>query len=158
MIPVFLLLIAPLILIQEFWGHGIWGDFASSWPGGAYAFAATVGACVPLAFAAFVAPLTRMDWKAGKLRSLAWALGSLPGLGAGYLIAGVISATWRPKRRQDWSYGCYSRGGPCWVHVEYPYLWAVGLLATLATTALIITALVMYVRATRTTPPSTSEP
>jgi hypothetical protein len=157
-IPVFLLLIAPLILIQESWGEDIWGDFAPSWPGGAYAFAATVGACVPLAFAAFVAPLTRMDWKAARLRSLAWALGSLPGLGAGYLIAGVISATWRPRHRRDWYYGCYSRGGPCWVHVEYPYLWAVGLLATLATTALIIAALVMYVRATRATPPSTSEP
>ncbi|MCH5676641.1 hypothetical protein [Streptomyces gilvus] len=92
-IPVFLLLIAPLMFIERFWGHGIWGDLASSWPGGAYAFAATVGACLPLAFAAFVAPLTRMDWKAGRLRSLTWAIGSLPGLGAGYLIAGVIRAT-----------------------------------------------------------------
>ncbi|GGW92277.1 hypothetical protein GCM10010383_22700 [Streptomyces lomondensis] len=48
-------------------------------------------------------------------------VGSLPGLAAGYLVAGVIGTTIRPKRRRDWDYGCYSQGGSCWVHVHFPY-------------------------------------
>ncbi|MFF4250896.1 hypothetical protein ACFY1L_06800 [Streptomyces sp. NPDC001663] len=156
-IPVFLVLLAPLIFIDQFWGHDIWGRFAPAWPGGAYAFAATVGALVPVVFAAFVAPLTRMNWKKSKARSLAWASGALPGLAAGYLIAGVIGATWRPKQRRNWHGECLSRGGPCWVHEEYPYLWAVGLLATLAVAALLIALLIKYASESPSSP-STSEP
>ncbi|WP_406443257.1 hypothetical protein OHB14_30215 [Streptomyces sp. NBC_01613] len=160
-LPVFVALLAPLILIDQLWGQDIWGDLATTWPGGGYAFAATVGAFVPLVFAAFVAPLTRMNWKKSKPRSLAWAAGALPGLAAGYLLIGVIGATWRPKRQKDWDGACYSRGGPCWVHVEYPYLWAAGLLATLAVAALLIAVLVKYAAKSPTSPPtslSTSEP
>ncbi|MGY6024998.1 hypothetical protein [Streptomyces spinosirectus] len=143
-IPLFLVLLAPLILIDQLWSHGIWGDLAPAWPGGAYAFAATVGAFTPVVFAAFVAPLTRMNWRRSKARSLAWAAGALPGLAAGYLVAGVIGATWRPKRRSDWHGDCLGRGGPCWVHEQYPYLWAVGILATLVVAALLIWSLVKY--------------
>ena len=164
-LPAFLALLAPLILIDQVWGRGIWGDLAPAWPGGAYAFAATVGVLVPLVFAAFVAPLTRMNWKKSKGRSLAWAAGALPGLAGGYLVLGVILATSRPKRDRDWDSGCYSPGGSCWVHVEYPYLWAAGLLATLAMTALLIALLVKYAPKSPTSPatspatsPSTSEP
>ncbi|WP_309060311.1 hypothetical protein [Streptomyces sp.] len=38
----------------------------------------------------------------------------------------------RPKRRSDWDSGCYREGGSCWVHKEYPFLWAVGLAMALA--------------------------
>ena len=89
-IPVFLAVIAPLIFTDMYWGDDIWGDFAPSWPGGAYAFAATVGALVPVVFALFVGPLTRMKWKESKPRSLAWAAASLPGLAGGWLVGGLI--------------------------------------------------------------------
>ncbi|MFJ4975679.1 hypothetical protein ACIP6X_10115 [Streptomyces coeruleorubidus] len=157
-LPSFALLLTPLVLLKTYWSHELWGDFAPAWPGGAYAFAATVGALVPLVFLAWVWPLTRMDWKKSKPRSLAWAAASLPGLAAGYLVAGVIMATTRPKRRRDWDYDCYREGGACWVHVHYPYLWVVGLVATLVAAALLITLFFKYGGRSSATAPSTSEP
>ncbi len=157
-IPSVSVLLTPLYFFDQYWGDELWSDFAPAWPGGGYAFAATVGALVPLVFLAWVAPLTRMNWKKSKPRSLAWAAASLPGLVAGYLVAGVIMGTVRPKRRRDWDSDCYSEGGPCWVHVHYPWLWAVGLAATLAVAALLITLLVIYAGRASATAPSTSEP
>jgi hypothetical protein len=154
----FLVLITPLVLFDMYWGHELWGDVAPAWPGGAYAFAGTAGALVPLVFIAWVWPLTLMDWKKSKPRSLAWAVASLPGLAAGYLVAGVIGTTIRPKRRRDWDYDCYREGGPCWVHVHYPWLWAVGLAATLAVITLLIGLFARHVRRSSATAPSTSEP
>ncbi|OUD00640.1 hypothetical protein [Streptomyces swartbergensis] len=157
-LPGFVVLLMPLVLFDMYWGHDLWGDFAPAWPGGAYAFAVTVGALVPLVFLVWVWPLTRMNWKKSKPRSLAWAAASLPGLAAGYVVAGVIGTTVRPKRRRDWDYDCYREGGPCWVHVHYPWLWAVGLVATLAAAALLITVLVKYSGRSSASGPSTSEP
>ncbi|MGW7492898.1 hypothetical protein ACWGKA_01065 [Streptomyces luteogriseus] len=114
-LPGFVALIMPLVLFDMYWGHELWGDFAPAWPGGAYAFTGVAGALVPVVFFAWAAPLTRMDWKTSKARSLAWVAASLPGLGACYLVAGVIATTVRPKRRRDWDGDCYSEGGPCWV-------------------------------------------
>ncbi|MEU5892796.1 hypothetical protein ABZ835_39050 [Streptomyces sp. NPDC047461] len=143
-LPVFVLLILPLVAIDMNWGHDIWGTLAPAWPGGAYAFAATVGALAPLAFGAWVAPLTRMKWKESKPRSPAWVVASLPGLAACYLVAGVIGTYGRPKRRSNWDSDCFSTGGPCWVHERYPYLWAAGTLATVAVLALLIALFVRY--------------
>ncbi|MFC9679163.1 hypothetical protein [Streptomyces sp. NPDC056948] len=157
-LPGFVVLLMPLVLFDMYWGHELWGDFAPAWPGGGYAFAATVGALLPLVFLAWAAPLTRMNWKKSKARSLAWAAASLPGLAAGYLVAGVISTTARPKRRRGWDADCYSEGGPCWVHVHYPWLWVVGLVASLGAAALLITLLVRLSRRATPGAPSTSEP
>lgn len=137
-LPGFLLLILPLVFIDMRWGHDIWGGLAPGWPGGAYAFAGTIGALVPLVFLAWVLPLSRMKWKQSKPRSLAWAAASLPGLACCYLVAGVIVAYARPKRRANWDGECYREGGPCWAHEQFPYLWAVGLAATLAVFALLV--------------------
>ncbi|UOB11017.1 hypothetical protein MQE23_18930 [Streptomyces sp. HP-A2021] len=157
-IPGVFVLLTPLYFFDMYWGDDLWSGFAAAWPGGAYAFAATVGALVPLVFLAWAWPLTRMNWKKSKPRSLAWAAASLPGLAAGYLVAGVIVGTTRPKRRRDWDSDCYSEGGPCWVHVHYPWLWAVGLVATLAAAALLITLFFKYGGRSSATAPSTSEP
>lgn len=131
-------LLVPVVYLHMAWGRDIWGGLAPAWPGGAYVFAGCVGALVPLVFLAFAAPLTRMDWKRSRRASLGWVLASLPGLAAGWLVTGVITSTWRPKHRRDWDGGCHSRGGPCWVHDAYPFLWAVGLAATVAVMALLI--------------------
>ncbi|MFD5229949.1 hypothetical protein ACFWJ5_15715 [Streptomyces qaidamensis] len=158
LLPGFVVLLIPLVAFDRYWGHDLWGDFAPAWPGGAYAFAGTVNALVPLVFLAWVAPLTRMNWKKSKPRSLAWAAASLPGLAVGYLVAGVIGTTVRPKRRRDWDYDCYSQGGACWVHVHYPWLWVVGLISTLAAAALLIALFVKLSRKAPPTEPSTSGP
>ncbi|MEV8595001.1 hypothetical protein [Streptomyces sp. NPDC052012] len=132
-LPVFVVLILPLVFFERHWGHSVWGSVAPAWPGGAYAFAATVGAVAPPVLVAFAAPLFRISWKKSKVRSLAWAAASLPGLAGCYLVTGFIfTATFRPKRRSDWDADCYQEGGVCWVHEEYPFLWAVGLAATVA--------------------------
>ncbi|WP_328342162.1 hypothetical protein OG873_25000 [Streptomyces violaceus] len=78
-LPGFVVLLMPLVLFDMYWGHGLWGEVAPAWPGGGYGFAATVGALVPLVFLAWVAPLTRMNPKKSKPRSLAWAAASLLG-------------------------------------------------------------------------------
>ncbi|GAA3496054.1 hypothetical protein GCM10019016_031550 [Streptomyces prasinosporus] len=143
-LPGFVLLILPPVFFKMHWGHDVWGGVASGWPGGAYAFAATVGALVPLALLAWVVPLTRMNWRKSRPRSLAWVVASLPGLAACYLAAGVINAYARPKRRSDWDSACYDEGGPCWTHEQYPYLWAVGLAATLAVIVLLVGLFVKY--------------
>ncbi|MER5222158.1 hypothetical protein [Streptomyces flaveus] len=140
------------------WGPTLWGDVAPGWPGGGYGFAGTVGALVPLAMAAMIAPLTRMRWKKSKARSLAWVAASLPGLAASTLFLVVIFAVFRPKRRRGWDGDCYSEGGPCWVHEQYPYVWAVGLAATLLAAVALVTVLVKL-QATRTrTTPDSAEP
>ncbi|MGX1561032.1 hypothetical protein [Streptomyces sp. NPDC055506] len=157
-LPGFVALITPLVFFDMYWSHDLWGHLAPAWPGGAYAFAATVGALVPLVFLVWVWPLTRMNWKKSRARSLAWVAASLPGLAAGYLVAGAIATTIRLKRRRNWDSDCYSQGGPCWVHVHYPWLWIVGLVATLASAALLITLLVRLNRRSSPTAPSTSEP
>ncbi|GAA2544971.1 hypothetical protein GCM10010423_50400 [Streptomyces levis] len=154
----FLALLVPPAVLAEYRGHALWGGFAPAWPGGAYAFAATVGAVAPLVLLAWVVPLTRMRWKRSKTRAAAWAVASLPGLAAGYLVVGVITSTWRPKRRRDWDGDCYREGGPCWVHVHYPWLWAVGLAACLAVIALLVGLFVRHVRRSSATAPSTAGP
>ncbi|MFF5494615.1 hypothetical protein [Streptomyces aquilus] len=142
-LPVFVALIMPLVFFDMYWSHGVWGDVAPAWPGGTYAFAAGVGALAPLAFLAWAAPLTRMEWRKSKRRSLAWAAASLPGLALCYVIAGVIEGAWRPKRRNRHS-DCYTEGGPCWLHEHYPEAGLVGLVATVAVIALLITLFVKY--------------
>jgi hypothetical protein len=145
--------LVPMAMADRKWGDRVWGELAPGWPGGAYAFAVAVGAVVPLALAALIAPLTRMKWRTSKVRSLGWAAASLPGLAACWVLTGVILETTRPKHRRNWDADCYSKGHPCWVHVQYPWIWAVGLLATLVVAALLVLALVRLTD--RATPPAT---
>ncbi|WP_151479640.1 hypothetical protein [Streptomyces albicerus] len=137
--------IGVLAAAQMSWGEEVWGDTAPDWPGGGYGFTATVGVLVPLAAAATIAPLTRMKWRKSRARALAWAAASLPGtLGLASLLV-VILASNRPKQRRR-RYSCYSEGGPCWVHEQYPYFWAVGLATTLLVAAALITVIVIVKR------------
>ncbi|CAL9523340.1 hypothetical protein [Streptomyces sp. enrichment culture] len=139
-----LVIIVPVVMVEMTWGVELWGETADDWPGRGYGMAATVGALVPPAFAAFVAPLTRMNWARSKVRSLAWACAALPGLLACQALGGLISGVLRPKRRRDWDAECYSEGHACWIHVHYPWVWLVGLLTTLAVGALLVAVLVRY--------------
>ncbi|MFE2532865.1 hypothetical protein [Streptomyces sp. NPDC059371] len=132
-------------------GTELWGSAAPAWPGGGYGFAAVVGAAGPLGLAAVIATLGRTRWKTNPLRSLGWVLASLPGVAASFVWVVVAFAGFRPKHRRDWNSGCYSRGKPCWVHVEYPWVWAVGLLSTVLATAVLFTVLFRIDKARRST-------
>lgn len=152
-------LIVPMALAGPAWGDDVWGDLAPGWPGGGYAFAATVGALLPVSLLALAAPLFRMNWKQSKVRSTAWAVAALPGFVLGWVLTVTVFATLRPKHSRDWDAHCYSEGNACWVHVHYPWLWAAGLLATLVMSALLILALARLVRAgSAASPPVTSAP
>ncbi|KOX33567.1 MULTISPECIES: hypothetical protein [Streptomyces] len=153
-VAAFLALISPLVFIDMRWGHRVWGGLAPAWPGGGYAFGATLGVLLPLTAAALVAPLTRMKWRRSRLRSLAWALAALPGLAAGWLVLGVIGASWRPRERRDWDGDCYREGGACWVHERFPYLGTVGLAATVLVSAVLIALLVRHLVRGQSAPPA----
>ncbi|GAB2876615.1 hypothetical protein GCM10027074_50830 [Streptomyces deserti] len=139
-------LIVAQAMAEQVWAEEVWGGLALSWPGGGYGFAAAVGVLAPWALASFVAPLTRISSKESRVRSLGWALAALPGLAACWLLSAVILSTFRPQHRSDWGSDCYSQGGPCWVHEQFPFLWAVGVAATVAGAVLLVALLVMYDR------------
>ncbi|MFF3884561.1 hypothetical protein [Streptomyces sp. NPDC001914] len=130
-------------------GTDLWGSAAPAWPGGGYGFAAVVGAAGPLGLATVIAALSRTRWKTNPLRSLGRVLASLPGVAASFVWVVVVFAGFRPRHRRDWGSGCHSRGNPCWVHVEYPWVWAVGLLSTVLATAVLFTVLFRIDKARR---------
>ncbi|MFF0140060.1 hypothetical protein ACFYRN_26835 [Streptomyces sp. NPDC005227] len=140
--------IAGFALLGMTWGHVLWGRVAPAVPGGGYGFAALVGALAPIGCAVVAMTLSRMKWRTSALRSLGWAVASLPGVAGCLLWASVVFASFRPKHRSDWRGACHSRGEACWVHVEYPWVWAVGLLSTVLVSAALIAAAgkVMHLR------------
>ncbi|MFF8940741.1 hypothetical protein ACF1A5_00410 [Streptomyces sp. NPDC014864] len=139
--------LVPTVMMMRAYGRDVWGGLAPAWPGGGYAFAATVGALVPVALGSVIAALIRMNWRESKVRSLGWAAAALPGLAACWGLGIVIGSTTRPKHRRDWDAGCYARGGGCWVHAHYPFVWAVGLVTALAVGALLVALLVRLSKA-----------
>ncbi|MER5384213.1 hypothetical protein ABT040_28725 [Streptomyces sp. NPDC002688] len=137
-----LVAVAGFAMTEHEWGPELWGRVAPASPGGGYGFAAAVGAVLPLGLAAVIATLSRMKWKASPLRSLGWVAASLPGVAVCVFWALVVAATTRPRYRRNWDSGCYGLGDPCWVHQEYPWVWAVGLLSTVLVAAALIAVLI----------------
>ncbi|MFF0190081.1 hypothetical protein [Streptomyces sp. NPDC005244] len=147
--------IVGFALLGMAWGPVLWGRVAPAVPGGGYGFAAAVGALAPIGLAVVTTTLSRMKWRTSALRSLGWAVASLPGVAGCLLWALVVFAGFRPKHRSDWGSACHSRGEACWVHVEYPWAWAVGLLSTVLVSAALIAAAVRVTRRReRNRPPS----
>ncbi|MFI0967410.1 hypothetical protein ACH4S8_39380 [Streptomyces sp. NPDC021080] len=134
------------------WGVDLWGRVAPAAPGGGYGFAAFVGALLPVGLTVAIVSLARTEWKASPLRSLGWTIASLTGFAAAFVWAVVVFAVFRPRYRRDWDGHCHARGNPCWVHVEYPYVWAVGLLSTVLVAAALITVLIRIANAREKTP------
>ncbi|WP_327409198.1 hypothetical protein OG458_19160 [Streptomyces sp. NBC_01281] len=127
-----------LALTVMTWGPRLWGRVAPSVPGGGYGFAAVVGTLLPIGIAVLGMTLSRMRWRTRALRSLGWLVASLPGAAACLVWTVVVLASFRPKHRRDWDGSCYERGEACWVHVEYPWVWAVGVLSTVLVSAAVI--------------------
>ncbi|MGX5184702.1 hypothetical protein ACWKT5_18220 [Streptomyces avermitilis] len=127
------------------WGPDIWRGTAPGWPGGGYGFAATVGVLLPWAAAAALTSFGRVNWRRSRARSLGWSASALAGAALSALLLLVVFAAFVPKKRHR-GYDCYREGGPCWVHTQYPYVWAVGLAATVTGTALLVGGLAAYFR------------
>ncbi|MFF3321213.1 hypothetical protein [Streptomyces sp. NPDC002889] len=112
------------------WGEALWKEFAQDWPGGGYGFGATAGALLACVLAVLGVCAAGINWKTGKVRSLIRGAVALGCAGAALTISFVAIASIPPKKR--------SRRAEHWVHSHYPYVWVVGLLATLATAALLL--------------------
>ncbi|MEV0257654.1 hypothetical protein AB0H82_25775 [Streptomyces sp. NPDC050732] len=141
------------------WGATLWGEVAPAWPGGGYGFAITIGLLAPPAAAGIIAPLMRANWRKEKARSLALALAALPGVALSCLLLLLCFGASRPKRRRRGP-ECYDHGQPCWIHEQYPYLWAPGIAAALLSAGLGCWLAYRYAarRRARLTSPGTAAP
>ncbi|MET7357668.1 hypothetical protein ABZS76_04390 [Streptomyces sp. NPDC005562] len=143
------LVVAVLFALADMaWGATLWGEVAPAWPGGGYGFAITVGLLVPPAVAGIVAPLSRANWKKEPLRSTGWAAAALPGTALTCLLLLLNFAAVRPKRRRRGP-ECFAHGEPCWVHEQYPYLWAPGIAAAVLCAGIGGWLVLVYVRKRR---------
>lgn len=116
--------IMGLFLVGQTWGPGFWSGLAPRWPGDGYGFAVTAGVLLPWAAAAALMPLRGVNWRTPERNWLLRGAISLSGTAAGVAILVVFTGAFRPKRRHRGP-DCYSEGAPCWVHEQYPYVWAV---------------------------------
>jgi hypothetical protein len=128
-----LLVIATLDWLR---GDDTWQWAAETWPGGAYAFAVCVGVIGPCLITLSLFSLSNVNlksWKQHRTCSLTYmALGVVSTASLMPYVALVFNA-------QDT--GKWGRGRstpPSWVFGHYPWLWAVGLLSTVATVGLLI--------------------
>ncbi|MEU6995613.1 hypothetical protein ABZ953_33775 [Streptomyces sp. NPDC046465] len=140
------------------WGTTLWGEIAPAWPGGGYGFAVTIGLLSPPALAGVIAPLVRAKRKQQPLRSIGWALAALPGVALSCLLLLLNFGATRPKRRRRGP-ECFAHGEPCWIHEQYPYLWAPGIAAVLcAALGGWLAHLYVKKRRARGTPPELTAP
>ncbi|WP_405870297.1 hypothetical protein [Streptomyces sp. NBC_00005] len=138
-------IIGPFVIAQV-WGPDIWSGIAPGWPGGGYGFAVSAGVLLPWGAAAVILPLARITWGEPRRHWLVQVALALPGAAVSLPVLVVIAGAWRPKPRKR-GLDCHDVGAPCWVHEQYPYVWAAGLGATLVGAALLVPLLV--VRANR---------
>ncbi|MEV2197928.1 hypothetical protein AB0I02_44175 [Streptomyces phaeochromogenes] len=128
---------AFLVLSDMFWGDDTWEWSADTWPGGPYGFAVFLGALVPCVATVFFMALDRAawkSWKAHKIRSLGCTLLAVV---CGAAMLQLVSLIYNAQNTGKWGRGADS--APSWVFSNYPWLWAVGLVSTIAVTALLIT-------------------
>ncbi|MFF1377072.1 hypothetical protein [Streptomyces sp. NPDC058308] len=154
-----LVVMALFALAGMAWNATLWGEVAPAWPGGGYGFAVTIGLLVPPAAAAIIVPLSRANWKKEPLRSTGWAVTALPGVALSCLLLLLTFGATRPKHRRRGP-GCFAHGEACWVHEQYPYLWAPGIAAAVLCAAVGGRLAYLYIRRRRArrTPPEPSSP
>ncbi|MDN3024825.1 hypothetical protein [Streptomyces sp. S.PB5] len=138
----------------ETWGPEAWGNLAPDWPGGGYGFGITLGVLEAVTAGLFIAPLTRVKFKKAKVRSVAWAAAALPGMVAFGLVSALTLWSMRPRRRRR-NGSCYYEGHSCWVHEQYPYVWLVSLLATVAVGLFLLFSIGIHFDRRRKAPAST---
>lgn len=139
-----------LVLLDHFWGDDTYRWAARHWPGGAYAFAACVGVAGP-GFAALACYcLATARWKSWKQHKARTLIRTLLGLVSAVALFPYVVLVFNAQNTGKWGRGPSTR--PSWVFSHYPWLWAVGLLASLATVAVLIHAAVRHGREQHPTP------
>lgn len=134
----FVVLFVLFGLISDYWGDDTWKWAADSWSGGTYGFAVFTGALVPCVVTIAAKTLPKMNkepWKTRKVRSLGLMLLAVL-CGATMLL--LISLIFVAQDTGDWGRG--PSVAPSWTFRTQPWLWAVGLTATVIMAALLITA------------------
>lgn len=125
-----------LALSDMFWGDETWEWSADTWPGGAYGFAVFLGALVSCVATLFVLSASRTDWKSWKAHKARSFGCTLLAVMCGVAMLQLVSLIYNAQNTGKWGRGPDS--SPSWVFSNYPWLWAVGLVSTIATAALLI--------------------
>ncbi|TPQ22067.1 hypothetical protein [Streptomyces sporangiiformans] len=127
-----------------FWGDDTWQWAAGTWPAGAYGFAIFLGALVPCVVTLFFMSLSRTDrksWKTHKARSLGCVFLAVA---CGAAMLQLVSLIFNAQDTGKWGRGPST--SPSWVFSNYPWLWAVGFVSTIATAAILIAFFVARAR------------
>lgn len=139
-----------LATVDWLWGDDTWQWASEAWPGGAYGFAVWVGVCGPLVAALSVLCLSRMNWKSWREHTARTVANTVVGSASTTALVPYISLVFNAqdsgKLRQS------AVTSPSWVFSNYPWLWAVGLLSTMATITALIWVLVVNNRRRRRAP------
>ncbi|MFD3379737.1 MULTISPECIES: hypothetical protein [unclassified Streptomyces] len=143
-----LALFAFLVVSDMFWGDDTWKWSADRWPGGAYGFAMFLGALVPCVATLFVLTASRTDWKSWKSHKVRSFGFTLLAVVCGAAMLQLVSLIYNAQNTGKWGRGPDS--SPSWVFSNYPWLWAVGLVSTVAMATLLIA--VAVARDKRTSP------
>lgn len=133
---VFTAVVVLLALLDLSWGDETWEWSADTWPGGAYGFAMFLGTLVPCVVTAFFMAVSRTawkSWKAHRIRSFGF---TLLAVACGAAMLQLVSLIFNAQDTGKWGRGRDTP--PSWVFSNYPWLWAVGLMSTIATATLLI--------------------
>ncbi|GAA1433589.1 hypothetical protein GCM10009601_56440 [Streptomyces thermospinosisporus] len=136
---VFLLLAGLMVLmatLDMLYGDDVWQWAAESWPGGAYGFAVLVGILGPCLAVLAVYSLSRMHWKTWKQHRARTLTHTALGTASTAALLPYVILVFNAQDSGKWGKG--EPTPPSWVFSRYPWLWAVGLLSSLATLALLI--------------------
>jgi multisubunit Na+/H+ antiporter MnhB subunit len=127
----FAALFAAFALGPFAWAGELWRRMAPDWPGGGYGFAATAGAVLPAALVAMMLALGRAGthWKRHKVPAVLFAVAAVPCGAVSLMVVAIAMQSIRPKRSHRDGY-CSTVGEYCWISMQYPYVWLVGLAGT----------------------------
>jgi hypothetical protein len=136
--------IVLLATLDMLWGDDTWQWAAEEWLGGAYGFAVCVGIGGPFLAVLSVLCLGRMKWRSWRAHPVRTVTNTLVGTLATMALAPYASLVYNAQNTGKWGRGATS--SPSWVFSNYPWLWAVGLLSTVATIGVVIWLSVAYSR------------
>ena len=134
-----LLVVAALLLtatLDWFWGDATWHWAAETWPGGAYAFAVCVGVAGPCLVTLSVLSLGNLKGKSWKQHGVRTLTKAGLGIASAASLVPYVALVFNTQDTGKWGRG--SSTAPSWAFSHYPWLWAVGLLSTVATIGLLV--------------------
>ncbi|MFE7955323.1 hypothetical protein [Streptomyces sp. NPDC057413] len=134
-------------LLDHVWGDDAYRWASHHWPGGAYAFAACVGLAGPGLTVLACYCLATMRWKSWKQHPARTLTRTTCGLLSTTALVPYVVLVFNAQDTGAWGRGSSTR--PSWVFSHYPWLWAVGLLASATTTVLLVCGVRLRLRLRR---------